>query len=92
MVLLTWAYYHKSIKELFLFKNRVNFVRFEEQASNLQSSLKTKNIYLNSVETLINQYKSWIRGGRIHIALPALGDTSFVCLWRQIFRHRVRGG
>jgi serralysin len=41
----------------------VNFVRFEEQASNLQSSLKTKNIYLNSVETLINQYKFRTRGG-----------------------------
>ena len=38
-------------------------MRFEEQASNLQSSLKAKNIYLNSVETLINQYKSRIRGG-----------------------------
>ena len=38
-------------------------MRFEEQASNLQSSLKTKNIYLNSVETLINQYKFRIRGG-----------------------------
>jgi len=38
-------------------------VRFEERASNLQSSLKTKNIYLNSVETLINQYKFRIRGG-----------------------------
>ena len=38
-------------------------MRFEERASNLQSSLKTKNIYLNSVETLINQYKSRIRGG-----------------------------
>ena len=63
MVLLTWVYYHKSIKELFLFKNRVNFVKFEEQASNLQSSLKAKNIYLNSVETLINQYKSRIMRG-----------------------------
>ena len=38
-------------------------MRFEERASNLQSSLKTKNIYLNSVETLINQYKFRTRGG-----------------------------